>query len=67
MIAVFSKYEKNFQHFRCTPKEVFIRIHDIRDILGKDFDGIIVLDDMTDEMYNAYEFLIATNPKLKKK
>lgn len=67
MIAVFSKYEKYFQQLRCTPKELFVRIIDIRDVSGRDFDGIIVLDDMTDDMYNAYEFLINNNPKLKKK
>lgn len=67
MIAVFSRYQRDFIELNPTPRQDFVRIRSVDDIRGLKFTGIIRMFDWYNgdkSITEAYEVLKQRQPEL---
>lgn len=67
MIAVFCKYQRDFDELIFTPKNILKRIKNAESVFGARFDGVIRMYDWYNgdkELLNAYDVLMARQPEL---
>ena len=67
MIAVFTRYERDFKEMELTPKNMFVRIRNINSVRGCKFYGIIRTHDWYKAEYDilqAYDYLRVRQPEI---
>lgn len=66
MIAVFCRYQRDFDTNRFLPKKMFVRIKSNQDIRGRTFTGAVLMHDwyLIKELNEAYEDLHRRQPEL---
>lgn len=67
MIAVFTRYERDYNELEMTPKKMFIRVKNINDIRGRKFSGIIRAHDWyrgERDILDAYDHLRVRQPEI---
>ena len=67
MIAVFTRYQKDYKELEMTPKKMFVRIRSIKDIIGRSFSGVVRVRDWyrgEREILEAYDYLRVRQPEI---
>jgi hypothetical protein len=67
MIAVFTRYQKDYKELEMTPKKMFVRIRSTNDIRGRNFSGVVRAYDWyrgEREILEAYDYLRVRQPEI---
>lgn len=67
MIAVFTRYQRDYKELEMTPKKMFVRIRSIKDIIGRSFSGVVRVRDWyrgEREILEAYDYLRVRQPEI---
>ena len=67
MVAVFTRYERDFRALGLTPKKMFVRVKNVNSVRGRKFSGIIRVRDWymgEIQILEAYDHLRVRQPEI---